>query len=309
MNTAAFTAQVVDELVELLRCPTCHAEVRVEADVVCDMGHRFRIEDGIPILAAEPNPSDNAQHNHQRDHFDGEYRHYKTYKLENWQRVYVDRVAEALSMPTEKGAYLDVGAGGSGYTVVEAARRGVLSVGCDISLEGMKTARRLAEAEGVGQRCLFIVCTSESLPFIDGAFATTAAIAVLEHIPDDSTAIAEIARVTRRKTGSIFLAMPNSLDLMPWPLRWLYRRHDMRIGHLRHYQRQQLSDLCSAAGLITTRWAYSAHWAKVWQLLFHLVASRLGLNDKRLWWFFERLDQSANRRADGLHINVWLQRT
>ena len=298
----------VQGLVELLRCPSCHAELRMGADIVCRSGHSFRVADGIPILTGEANPSDHAQHDHQRDHFDGEYRRYKAYNLENWQRVYVDRVAEILPALPETGAYLDVGTGGSAYTVIEAARRGVPSVGCDISLEGMKSARRLAAAEGVGARCLFVVCTSEALPFADGAFATTAAIAVLEHVPDDSAAIAEIARVTR-KGGSAFLAMPNSLDLMPWPLRWLYRRHDLRIGHLRHYQREELSERCASAGLSTTRWAYSAHWIKAWQLLFHMAASRFRIHDNRLWWFFERIDQKAARRKNGLHLNLWLRRT
>jgi ubiquinone/menaquinone biosynthesis C-methylase UbiE len=302
------TLPAVQDLVELLRCPSCHAEVRVGADVVCRLGHSFRVEDGIPILTGEANPSDHAQHDHQRDHFDGEYRRYKTYNLENWQRVYVERVAEILPAAPEKGVYLDVGAGGSAYTVIEAARRGVRSVGCDISVEGMKTARRLAEAQGVGALCSFVVCTSEALPFVDGAFAATAAIAVLEHVPNDSAAIAEIARVTR-KTGSVFLAMPNSLDLMPWPLRWIYRRHDLRIGHLRHYQREQLSDRCAAAGLSTTKWAYSAHWVKAWQLLFHLAASQFRIKDTRLWWCFERMDHRVARRQDGLHLNLWLRRT
>jgi ubiquinone/menaquinone biosynthesis C-methylase UbiE len=280
----------------------------VGENVVCRLGHSFRVEDGIPILTGESNPSDNAQHSYQRDHFDEEYRRYRTYSLENWHRVYVSRVAEILATPPEKGAYLDVGAGGSGYTVIEAARKGVPSVGCDISLEGMKTARRMAEAQGVGALCLFVLCTSEALPFADGAFATTAAIAVLEHVPNDSAAIAEIARVTR-STGNVFFAVPNSLDLMPWPLRWLYRRHDLRIGHLRHYRRQEISERCAAAGLLTTRWTYSAHWAKVWQLVFHMVASRLRLNDTRLWWFFESFDRRAARREDGLHLNLWLRRS
>jgi ubiquinone/menaquinone biosynthesis C-methylase UbiE len=308
MEERALATQAHRELVELLRCPVCRAEVQLGTNVVCRLGHSFRVEEGIPILIGDPNPSDHAQHSHQRDHFDDEYRQYATYKLENWQRVYVDRVADILPARPNEGAYLDVGAGGSGYTVIESARRGVPSVGCDISLEGMKTARRMAEAQGVGALTLFVVCTSEALPFVDGAFGATAAIAVLEHVPNDSAAIAEIVRVTR-KAGGVFLAMPNALESMPWPLRWLYRRHDLRIGHLRHYRRQQLSERCEAAGLLTTRWAYSAHWAKAWQLLFHLAASRFRIKDTRLWWFFERLDQKAATRDDGLHLNLWLRRT
>jgi ubiquinone/menaquinone biosynthesis C-methylase UbiE len=205
------------------------------------------------------------------------------------------------------GFYLDVGAGGSGYTVIESARRGAIAVGCDMSLNGMKAARRFADNEGVGDRCLFVVCDSERLPFADEAFAATAAIAVLEHVPDDVKAISEIARVTR-KAGQVFLAVPNSFDRMPLLLRGVYARHDRRIGHLRHYSAKNLTTLCAGVGLQAHSVVYSAHWVKVWQLLFHLAAKRLRLDDRRLWWWLERFDARAASSENGMHVNTWLER-
>jgi ubiquinone/menaquinone biosynthesis C-methylase UbiE len=251
---------------------------------------------------------ESEQHAHQRDHYDETYRQYRNYELDNWQRVYVDRASRVWPAASRADAYLDVGAGGSGYTVIEAARRGVLSVGCDISLEGMKMARHFAEVEGVAERCLWVVCTSECLPFADGAFAATAAIAVLEHVPNDRAAILETARVTR-KGGRVYMLVPNALDRMPRLLRWLYKRHDQRIGHLRHYSVAELSEQCRSAGLSTTSWAYSAHWVKAWQLLVHMAARRLRIDDSRLWWLLERLDDRAASRDDGLHLNLWLTRS
>ena len=51
--------------------------------------------------------------------------------------------------------YLDVGVGGSGATVIEASRRGVVAVGCDLSIEGVSAAARAAQQEDVGTKRFF----------------------------------------------------------------------------------------------------------------------------------------------------------
>jgi hypothetical protein len=106
----------------------------------------------------------------------------------------------------------------------------------------------------------------------------------------------------------VFLAVPNALDRMPVLLRGLYARHDRRIGHLRHYSAKDLTTMCRGVGLRTSRVVYSAHWAKVWQLLFHLAANRLRLDDTRLWWWLERIDARAASSDSGMHVNTWLER-
>jgi len=62
-----------------------------------------------------------------------------------------------------------------------------------------------------------VACSAEHLPFGDGAFGAAAAIAVLEHVPDERRALRELARVTR-PGGQVFLAVPNSVERMPFPL-------------------------------------------------------------------------------------------
>lgn len=292
----------------ILRCPICKTELEVQERLVCKRGHAFPIDDGIPMLLGPESVDEEAQHSHQRSHYDQEYNAYRSYRLEHWQAVYVNRVTMMWSSSGLPGLYLDVGAGGNGYTVIEAARRGAMAIGCDISLNSMKAARQLADAEGVGERCLFVVCGSERLPFADATFAATAAIAVLEHVPDDARAISEIARVTRRD-GQVFVAVPNSLDRMPRLLRALYARHDRRVGHLRHYSALTLLAIGTGAGLKTRRVAYSAHWPKVWQLFVHLTAKLLSIDDTRLWWWLERLDERRASADKGMHLNVWFVRS
>jgi SAM-dependent methyltransferase len=184
---------------ELLRCPRCGAEFHPqEKDLTCANGHDFPLADGIPVLSL-PDESDaeEHQHSHQEQYYDREYGGYGSYRLDNWQQTYIARLAPLWEVSSPDAPFLDSGVGGSAYTVIEAARKGIPSIGCDISLEGMQTARRLAEAQGVSDRCLFVVCRAERLPFADAIFGGATSIAVLEHVPDDRRAIAELARVTR----------------------------------------------------------------------------------------------------------------
>jgi ubiquinone/menaquinone biosynthesis C-methylase UbiE len=292
----------------VLRCPVCGSEMEFEEALRCERGHEFLVDEGIPILMGPESVDDEAQHTHQRSHYDQEYSSHRCYHLEHWQAAYVNRVTMMWPTSGLGGLYLDVGAGGNAYTVIEAARKGAIAVGCDISLNSMKAARRLADAQGVGERCLFVVCGSERLPFANATFAGAAAIAVLEHVPDDARAISEISRVTR-PDGQVFVAVPNSLDRMPRLLRSLYARHDRQVGHLRHYPASTLIAMGSEASLKSTRVAYSAHWPKVWQLMLHIAASTFRIDDTRLWWWLERLDERRASDDKGMHLNVWFVRT
>jgi ubiquinone/menaquinone biosynthesis C-methylase UbiE len=247
------------------------------------------------------------QHQHQTEKYDREYGAYRQYRLDNWQRSYIRRLAPLWAACGPTAPFLDAGAGGSAYTVIEAARSGIPAVGCDISLEGMRTAAAFARAEGVADHCLFVACSAERLPFTDRVFGGAAAIAVLEHVPDERRAIGELARVTR-PGGQVFIAVPNSVERMPFPLRQVYQWHDRRVGHLRHYSPEELRERSAAAGLEPVRVVYSGHWSKVWQLALHLPATRLGLNDQRLWWWLEGFDDRAADNDRGLHLNLWLDR-
>ena len=289
-----------DGLIGLLACPICRSELEnKEKSLVCAQGHRFSVVDGVPILL--PGEQD-AQHESQREIYDRVYAGHSRYQLELWQRAYVKRLERTLAWAPGR-TFLDVGAGGDGYTVIEAARRGQVAAGCDLSFVAMRQARRFAIDEGVGDATLFVVCTAESLPFRASAFDSASAVHVLEHLPDDKTAAMEIGRVVR-SGGSIYLGVPNSFDSMPAPLRPVYRWHDRRIGHLRQYSPAQLSALVKMAGLDVERTFVSAHWAKVWQLVFHMIASRAHIDDSRLWWWFERRDERAAERPNGLHTNL-----
>jgi ubiquinone/menaquinone biosynthesis C-methylase UbiE/uncharacterized protein YbaR (Trm112 family) len=300
---------ILDWLLRLLRCPTCGEGLVVREDLlVCTSDHTFSVVDGLPILLSADDQADEAtQHQKQREFYNHVYAVDGGYSIELWQRAYVERLRPLWSAAAD-APFLDIGAGGDAYTVIEAARSGLLAIGCDLAPDAMRRAQRLAASEGLADRCAFIVCVAEHLPFASGAFGSASAIHVLEHLNDDRQALAEFARISRRG-AQIFIGVPNSIERMPWLLRPVYARHDREIGHLRQYTGKSLQEKARAAGFRPTRLVFSAHWVKVWQLLAHLLLRRLGIEHERLWWWFESIDVRGGARENGLHLNLFLERS
>jgi ubiquinone/menaquinone biosynthesis C-methylase UbiE/uncharacterized protein YbaR (Trm112 family) len=284
-------------LTRLLRCPHCGSELSVADHAVCSGGHRFPIVDGIPVFLDEKTIALEPQHSGQRSYFDAEFRGYERYSLENWRAAYVDRLRAAGLLGYSGAPLLDVGVGGSGYTVIEAARAGLPAIGCDLSLEGLRSAHGFAVAEDVAERTLWVRCSAEKLPLASESFGAALAIAVLEHVPDDERALAELARVLRRG-GRAWITVPHALGHISPVFRVANRRHDRRLGHLRRYEVESLVQRASRVGLEPLDTQFTGHPIKVLQL----VAG--GLSD-RLWWWCEARDRRrANDRQGSMQLSV-----
>ena len=287
----------------LLRCPTCDSPIAVDgAEARCSTGaHRFPVVEGIPVLVDEETLAADPQYRSQRAYFDAEFAHYDRYRLENWRVGYLERLRTAGLLDGPSAPLVDVGVGGSGYTVIEAARAGRPAVGCDLSLEGLLAARRLAAAEGVADRTLWICCSAEKLPLAPGTFASALAIAVLEHVPDDLAAVSELARVLQPE-GRAWVTVPHALRHISPVFRPPNRRHDRRLGHLRRYEAEDLAAAGRRFGLEADEVQFTGHPVKVLQL----VAGRLG---DRLWWWCERRDlRASHRRAGSMQLSVVFRR-
>ncbi len=249
-----------------------------------------------------------AQHAHQRAHFDAMFSRYGAYEVDDWRRSFNERIFRALGIDAGAESYLDVGVGGSGATVIEAARLGVPAVGCDLSVEGIASAARHARAEGVSDLVTLVVCNAESLPFEDRSFAAASAVAILEHLDDDASAVGELARVLQTK-GRLWVTVPHAYRLMPpfvWPAYWL---HDRRIGHKRHYAAASLRALGDRHGLDLVQVQYSGHPVKLVQLALSLAAQQLHLDVSRPWWALERADLRAlNRSFWALQLSAVFER-
>ncbi len=137
---------------------------------------------------------------------------------------------------------LDVGCG-DGRHIVEAARRGCFSVGVDYDAAALRTARARVD----GQRIDFVVADASRLPFRDGAFDAVICTETLEHLPDDTGAISEIARVLVAG-GTMLGAVPSHFtELLYWRLSWAYWHTPG--GHVRIYRPSQLAAAFAWVGL------------------------------------------------------------
>jgi ubiquinone/menaquinone biosynthesis C-methylase UbiE/uncharacterized protein YbaR (Trm112 family) len=277
----------MEQLEALLRCPQCGSGVAVEEVAVCAAGlHRYPVVQGIPVFLAEETVAGDPQYTSQRAYFDAEFGGYERYSPENWRVAYLDRL-RAAGVLEGSAPLVDVGVGGSGYTVIEAARAGRPAIGCDLSLQGLLVARDFARAEGVDERTLWVCCSAEKLPLASRTFGSALAIAVLEHVPDDLAALGELARVLQTG-GRAWVTVPHGLENISPAFRRANRRHDRRLGHLRRYDAEALVDAARDVGLEPVEVQFSGHAIKVLQL----IGRRAG---DRLWWWCERRDR---RRSD-----------
>jgi ubiquinone/menaquinone biosynthesis C-methylase UbiE/uncharacterized protein YbaR (Trm112 family) len=289
------------QLEALLRCPECGSGVELGEHAICAAGHRYPIVDGIPVFLDEPTLARDPQYAGQRAYFDSQYKRLRRYSLENWRVGYLDRLRAAGVLEGSGSPLLDVGVGGSGYTVIEAARTGRPSIGCDLSLEGLFAARAFAADEGVDDKTLWVCCSAEALPLASGSVGSALAIAVLEHVPDDQSALRELARVLQ-PGGRAWLTVPHGLEHIAPVLRRANRRHDRRLGHLRRYEAETLIEAARVYGLEPVEVQFTGHAVKVLQV----AAQKLS---DRLWWWCERRDRRRQGvRRGSMQLSVVLAR-
>lgn len=285
-----------------LRCSACGAEVVLEGtQATCKSeGRTYPIAEGVLVMVGDADLQADPQYEGQRRYFDAEFARYARYDLANWRVSYLQRLRAAGLL--DAGPVIDVGVGGSGYTVIEAARSGSLAVGCDLSLEGLAAARRFAAAEGLLDRTLWVCCSAERLPFARASFGSALAIAVLEHVPDDHAALSELARVLR-PGGRAWVTVPHALRHISPAFRAANRRHDRRLGHLRRYEAELLVDAGSAVGLSARDIQFTGHPVKV----FQLATQALG---DRLWWSCEQRDlRRSHVRRGSMQLSVLFERS
>ena len=150
---------------------------------------------------------------------------------------------------------LDLGCG-FGRHAFEAYRRGADVVAVDRSaaeLESVEALFRAMAASGEapsGSLARAVRGDLLSLPFPTASFDVVIASEVLEHIPDDEQAIAEIARVVR-PGGRVAVTVPRWWpERVCWALSAGY--HEVEGGHVRIYRGDELSDRLENAGLTVT---------------------------------------------------------
>lgn len=154
---------------------------------------------------------------------------------------------------------IDVGAG-AGRHSFEAYRRGADITAFDMSESDMADVATMFEAmaaEGeapAGARARAVVGDALALPYDDGTFDVVIASEILEHVPADDAAIAELVRVLR-PGGTLAVSVPRWL---PERICWLLsdEYHANEGGHVRIYKATDLRDKIASRGL---RFTHSHH--------------------------------------------------
>jgi SAM-dependent methyltransferase len=175
---------------------------------------------------------------------------------------------------------LDLGCGG-GRHAFEAMRRGAKVVAVDADAAEIKDAAALIAAmleedqatqasSGEGEA---LVGDALALPFGDATFDRVIAAEVLEHVPADRQAIAELARVLR-PGGTMAVTVPRWFpELMCWALSDDY--HNTPGGHIRIYRQGALVARLEAAGLT----AYGSHHAHALHTPYWWLKCAVGVQD------------------------------
>jgi SAM-dependent methyltransferase len=164
---------------------------------------------------------------------------------------------------------LDLGCG-AGRHAFEAYRRGARVVAADLDLAELSPVRSMfaamrAEGEaGPPAGAAAFSADATNLPFPDGAFDAVIAAEILEHLPNDAAAMAEITRVLR-PGGTVAVTVPAWLpERICWALSSDY--HEVPGGHVRIFTRGELTAKLAAAGLepLGSHHAHGLHSAYWW---------------------------------------------
>jgi SAM-dependent methyltransferase len=150
---------------------------------------------------------------------------------------------------------LDLGCGG-GRHAFEAYRRGAHVIAADLDVRELESARGMFAAMRAGGEAhppaaaTALAADATVLPFPDGAFDRVIAAEILEHVPDDRQAAAEIARVLR-PGGIAAVTVPAWFpERICWALSRQY--HEVPGGHVRIFTRNELTAKLARAGLTVT---------------------------------------------------------
>lgn len=163
---------------------------------------------------------------------------------------------------------LDLGCG-AGRHAFESLRRGCRVVACDYSLAELKDVGAMFvaledELEQPWGRCANGDATR--LGFRDETFDRIIAAEVLEHIPDDEAALAELARVLK-PGGTIAVTVPAWLpERVCWAMTDEFHAPFVEGGHVRIYTQRELRRKLRAAGLDpgATHHAHALHSPYWW---------------------------------------------
>lgn len=229
--------------------------------------------------------------------------------LAGWERAYVKRIFNEM-LPIKNGKFLDIGAG-SGFMSIEAVKRGMYSIGIDISSEAIKLCQKLAKKALIKpneyRKIKFMVADAEVLPFKSEAFDRVSSIALLEHLIDDVKAIKEMCRVTK-KGGLITVCVPNTYERTPLILAILNKKNDKIVGHLRHYKAEELIEQFKKNGTELVDLTYHSHLIMIINWIINMIWSTPPALVDKLWWMNANIDYKQKNNSSSMNFTITLRK-
>jgi len=174
------------------------------------------------------------------------YAQYFAFEQNDWwfearRRIVLELIASHKMAPNRKIDLLDAGCG-TGITLRYIERFGRV-FGVDNEMVALKFCKT--------RNAKRLTCAPiEDLPFADSSFDIVTCLDVIEHIEDDSSAIAEITRVIR-PGGFLILTVP------AFEIFW--SDHDVINHHRRRYRRRQIRRLLGSRLNIDLLSYYNTH--------------------------------------------------
>ena len=171
---------------------------------------------------------------------------------------------------------LDVGCGDGRISQFLFSRHLPLDMGIDLDPGNISRAAQTKIYKSVR---VADVC---HLPFASGSFSTAVVNSTLEHIKEDSQAIAEISRVLR-PGGRLLITVPTLLLLRT--LRSDINRFNSRIAHFHYRSISQWRKIFTAHRLRVASYHYyfPAALMRLWLKLFNFSTFKLGRRELWSW--------------------------
>lgn len=291
---------------EILCCPECKGNLKISKDIKCLRCKRtYEIVHEIPILLENKTGKEKEVLDFQTKYFDSEWSIHKT-PLSDWKKTYLKRVKDLFNIKPNKeklkDLFLDIGVGASGYTVLDMAKNGYNSVGCDISLEGMLKAKKYSELQKLNKKTFWVVCNAEKLPFKNNTFKYICSNSVFEHLPNDKNAFKELNRISTKKAKA-YLTVPLKYKYI-WPFFLpLVIIFDKNIGHQRRYDYESFNTKIHKTKFKISKVFYTGHIQKASILLLSKV-----LKTRRWNKLMEKVDSDKlDKKYGAMNISFFIE--
>lgn len=251
--------------VDYLICPICKWELECSDRVYCkNCSSEFWYSEWVFVL---------IDLNSLPEHLQGQVKYFENetitndlnYSLWEWQKNYIKRFLDNFKDIKDK-VIIDCGTW-SGYMAVELAKLWAKVIVTDLTLRNLIRLKKISDNLGLSENMIFVCCSAENLPIKDKTVDYFISNAVIEHLPKEKEAIAEIDRICLDNAWAM-ITVPLSYKYLNPLLVTLNYIHDIKIGHLRRYNQEILVEKFSNWNLLSTY--YTGHSKKVFKTIANI---------------------------------------